>query len=275
MDSENQFVRDAMERGARLFDRAEHLRGVLRLIDSWAEPEEVAAELDKDPVIALGVVRVAGSPLYGGAEVRGVQGAVEFLGFDEVRRTMLTLAVASWPLENECLHRRAVALAHLSDAVARRAGLEHTTMHFFAGLFADSGYALLGTLFLRRLVQRAHLSPVLRAERYLFGCTHAELSGAVAERFGLDHEVVEGVRWHEEPSLCVPASRPVADVVHAASGVLDGAGLPAAHGLPPGAADPACWERLGIARDCAAAHLEDAIGRADAVLRAVRSDVAA
>lgn len=285
----NERMRFIVGRGSPQFVGATQALRIVRMIDDWASPAEIAAEAAREPTLAEGIVQLAASALYGSAEVRSLQAAVEFLGYEEMRRAMLTLAVSAWepPQQDSAafdmqeFRRRAVCLAYMSEAVARHLRLEHATSFFLAGMFADIGYMFLAmhTPYAVRhisLTQRRTPNVTLfQAEYYTVGFTHGELSAVAAEEFGFAPELIEAVRFHEQPSRAPYDSRQVADVVHVASCVLDQIGVRVADCLPAAVAEPGSCERLGLSIEAVQAQVEGVLERSDIVMGTIKSTLAA
>lgn len=295
-ETEHKLRMDALERmrfvvrqGSPQFVGATTAMRVVRLIDAWAATPEIAAEAAKCPELEQGIVRLAQSPLYGSATIKSLATAVEFLGYEELRRAMLTLAITAWTpacpdsaaFDMLAFRRRAVTLAHMSEAVSRHLGLEHPTRFFLAGMFADIGYMFLAyhTPYSVRHIALTHRRTpgvtLEEAEYYSVGFTHAELSAVAAEEFGFENEVVQAIRHHTSPSEATEDSRLVADVVHVSSVALDSVGVLADLGLPPMVADPSSIARLACDLEGVNAQLVGVFDRADQVMGAIKSTIAA
>ena len=278
-----------VHRGSPRFVGAVGAMKVVQLIDSAVAVGTIVQEAEKSAELAEGIVRLARSPLYERAEVKTLEAAVEFLGYDELRRAMLTLAISCWA--EECpvsgaydpfaFRRRAVSHALLADAIAKRLKLAEPTKYFVAGMFSDVGYMFIA-LHIPFVIDHIALTksrtpnvPLRECEERCLGFAHSDLSAVACKEFSLGEDVTEAIRFHHEPSYAPEATKVIADVVHVSSYMLDRIDVLPVKSLPVAPVDASAYSRIGLHPDDVSVLEEQVLQRADEFLSAVRTSIAA
>jgi putative nucleotidyltransferase with HDIG domain len=109
--------------------------------------EQIQAVLEKDPMLAARILRVASSPVYGGQLVESLQTAVMRVGMRtlgdlvwEVALNMRVFRSKAYEAPMEAVRRHSIAVAHVSRAIAKLTPvpLEYA---FLCGLLHDIGAA--------------------------------------------------------------------------------------------------------------------------------------
>jgi len=223
---------------------------------------ELAGLIEKDTVLAGNVLRLVNSALYGlRGTVNSVRHAVAILGLVKLRNVLLGMSISQlwrsvktppgWSTAAFNLHSIAVAL--LSDLLVEVVPAPYPEGAFAGGLLHDIGKLLLAIalprdygLVLRML--EAGECDWLECERRVNGTDHAELSGAVLERWNLPAPIQTAVRFHHAPELACQGQLDLAHVVHAANLLAADLGHSM---LPPGVEPFHCAslavETLGVA----------------------------
>ncbi|MBN2311780.1 MAG: HDOD domain-containing protein [Candidatus Hydrogenedentes bacterium] len=287
-------VRDEARRGSAAFDVFAHLYGAIhdlpvlpstpqRVIamvhDPLSDMEEIAKIVNEDAGLALRVLRIANSALYGGLhEIRETREACARLGMKVVANTM-------WAIMGNSLYRRganrhqewipelwrhAIAVAHCAESVATCVFGGSQGVEFVAGLTHDIGkVVLLDVISQEPTPQVAVLAQSEMATVELLNRFHALAGLHVVQHMGLPHELGPATLFHHRPEA-VPFAEDLpgvhilslADrVVH----VLDGEGPDAC--LSSVAEHPAV-RALGMDNGKLGEILEAAFQRLDAALDA-------
>jgi HD-like signal output (HDOD) protein len=247
----------------------------LRLMDEWAPILSIAGEVSNSKLLADGVVALARSAMYGGAHVRTVTQAIEYLGFVEVRRLALTLGISAWVratkrsalYEPERLRHRMTVLAGTTEGIACSLELPRLYEYYEAGMYADIGFMFLAGHMPSRLTaarvaaMRPDGPPLLYCELEHCGCTHADVSATAAEMHGLPSLSIEAIAHHHSPWLAERAKM-LADLLHVASVETDAALVTPVFGWPRAEHDPEAYDRVGIDQPRARELCEQAIERA-------------
>ncbi len=187
---------------------------------------ELAQVVGRDPALAVKILRMANSPIFGfRSEVRSMPQALGLLGLNCVRALVL-----SFSLVRNSSQEREGPLAEfwkrsvISSVAAKELskGLSATIREeaFLAALLQDIGIMAFSKAFGNRyktLYETAGKSPagLLAAEKAEFGADHAEVGSWLLEKWGLPSRLVTLVRYShdsrflrdEDPELFIIASR--------------------------------------------------------------------
>jgi len=175
--------------------------------------QQVAAQIEKDTVLAGTVLRMVNSAMYGRrGTISSVRHAVALIGLDRLRNTALSLSISQlwsraraarrWPGSRFNLH--GVAAAILADTIAQNAQVAYPEGAFVAGLLHDVGKLVIAVglpMEFEQILDMAEDSgrDIAECEYDVLGFRHAELSGAVLEKWNLPLEVQQAVAHHHEP----------------------------------------------------------------------------
>lgn len=236
-----------------------------RLLASLAHEDvsfaDLAGLIEKDTVLAGNVLRLVNSPLYGlRGTVNSVRHAVSILGLVKLRNVLLGMSVSrlwrnvktppGWSAAQ--FNRHSVAVALLADQFVELVTVPYPEGAFAAGLLHDIGKLLLAIALPRdyglvlRMLERG-VCDWLECERRISGADHAELSGAVLQRWNLPVPIQVAVRFHHAPELAREGQLDLAHVVHAANLLAADLGhsmLPA--GVEPFHSAALAMETLGV-----------------------------
>jgi len=173
----------------------------------------VASLLEKDPIVAAKVLRVANSCFFSGDQpIASVSRAVMRLGLVAVRNLVLGMAVqravetmvAGTP-HRETMWRHAVAVAAGSQLIAESIGYADPQEAFVAGLLHDVGQVAMVSLNLklfestcRATSRRAAQGRFLDCERICFGMDHAEAGQKLLEHWGLPESLCRVAGEHHQ-----------------------------------------------------------------------------
>jgi HD-like signal output (HDOD) protein len=228
--------------------------------------EQILAVLEKDPMLAARILRVASSPVYGGQVLESLQTAVMRLGIRtladlvwEVALNMRVFRSKAYEAPMEAVRRHSVAVAHVSRAIAKLTSvpLEYA---FLCGLLHDVGAAaalhLLGEGG-SNAGAGALTSDVLAI---VLDKAHAEASRLVARLWGMTADMQLVLAHHHTVSIQGYA-HPTAAVIAIAERVI---GEEAGKG-----AKPLVWDHT---RDVAFMAARDALSLSERSLDAVRKD---
>lgn len=252
-----------------ILDKLPTLPTVLaRLLDtirrSDAGLDEVVATVQEDPVLAVRVLRVANSPVYGGrAPARTIRDALFRLGLLEVREMALALsASAALPIRGsrlgyEHFWRHSLSVARTAETVARRAALPAGAAPgsaFLGGLFHDLGLLIFANhyaMFFDEVVAHARRArlPLAKAEQEVVLTDHGELGAVVVERWGLDDSVASAIRGHHRLDRVPAEHRWRAAVVQVADALCAEVGLGDLSTPLPTLIEDAASQTLGLSAE--------------------------
>ncbi len=197
------------------------LPSVVALVLSATERETVNNdELEKligtDQAILTKLLKVVNSAYFGlPRQISHIGQAITILGLHQVRNLVLSIgvlnALASPSSRIQVYQRKfwqhSFAGAAAARTLARSKNLspEEAESAYIGGMLHDVGRLFLFTLFnlpYQDVIRESNRKgePVLSVEQRVLGTTHAELGGALAERWNFPVPLVAMVRDHESPS---------------------------------------------------------------------------
>lgn len=219
----------ARERFRALFARvAEHcdlpplpavaLRAMAMARDPEVGADELAAIVGTDAAIAARVLRMSRSTVYlRHRPPATLREAVQAVGMNALRTILIAASArAMFPgrdIVAEVLWRHSLAVALAADEIAVLRDWPRGGSAFIAGLLHEIGW-LVFHLSDPDAHERLSGAP-LSAEEETFGVDHQAVGASLAEQWGLDDEVVEGILHHHEHGR-----NPIADVVWIADRIV-------------------------------------------------------
>lgn len=182
---------------------------ILRISDDPnAGIDDLAHEVEQDPVLAARLFKLANSSYYARAtEVTTIAEAVRMLGFATIRN--LTLAASAGKIVNRDfkgyrfagfgLWQHSVAVALASQPLARLVGLpvEMEGELLLAGLLHDTGKLVLDGAIAEAGPEEAQIS--LEIEEAAVGHTHADVGVWIAEKWKLPAHAAAVIAQHHDP----------------------------------------------------------------------------
>jgi len=179
-----------------------------------SSPRKLAEYVQKDPVVATAVLRVANSALYGArSEITDLSFAMVRVGLVQVKNLILALVLRSQMADPKVYgssgadlmsHSLAVALA--ARLIADEVGIDGNEC-FLCGLLHDFGRLAL----IKSIREAEGLSePDLPPETIgLIDRHHTTAGEILAKRWGLPSVVAAAARHHHQPEACTEGARHV------------------------------------------------------------------
>ena len=183
------------------------------LLKEETATERIVQLIETDAVLTARILRAANSPYYGLRwEVNSISRAVVLLGFEEVSRLVLIYQMkqrvfALSPDQRqylELLWRHSVASAAVARMVALFVDFRGDGKEFTAGLLHDMGKIVLVQYFpeqhqvTQRMVRELGMKDT-ESEMQTLAVNHAEIGGALGERWGIPPVFTEVMRYHHDP----------------------------------------------------------------------------
>ena len=177
-----------------------------------------------DPAIALKILRVANSAVYGlPGRVNSLRQAVVVLGFRAVRNLALSVAAADvftsdGDASYHALWTHSLACATVATLLSKVDGISHEQA-FLAGIVHDAGKLILLDAVADKYYDVVANSPPeerIAAERAAFGTDHLELGLRCADEWGLPMDISTAIANHHDP-LNPKLAPSLVDVVHVAN----------------------------------------------------------
>lgn len=238
---------------------------VLKLQEVVSDPnssaKDVAAVVETDPAMAAKLLKLANSAYYrsGGQEITSIQHAVARLGFKEIRKNCLAMAVVNlFRGKPTVIDRRAFWHHSLTVACATRAVAELSAEviidpdeAFIAGLLHEIGALVLDEYFGRLYIlvhQEAKRSKraIHLVEKESLKLNHAEVGAYLLERWNLPERYVQSTRYHHDPSQAPEDDRTLCQLVHLSDFACTRNGIAGPGEEPLATASVRAWNELGL-----------------------------
>lgn len=176
---------------------------------------QLASVIERDSVLSGNVLRLVNSALYGRrGTVSSVRAAVSILGISRLRNFLLGLSVSKLfarvkppqAFDMERFNNHSTAVAILADQLVQKVEASYPEGAFAAGLLHDLGRLMLAMTLPQEHAQIMELRretgrPIEECELELIETTHAELSAAALQRWGLPTPIHKAVLYHHRAEL--------------------------------------------------------------------------
>lgn len=179
--------------------------------------QRVGELVSKDPGMSAKILQLVNSPLfYLTMPATEPAHAVNLLGLETVRALVLSLHIFE-QLDNKLVTRfrlgkvwrHSLVTSAYARLIARlqESPYEVIAETFTAALMHDIGTLVLASSLPKEfgealaVAERDNL-PLWKAERAVFGCSHAEVGGYLLAVWGLPDSIIEAVAFHHQPSAC-------------------------------------------------------------------------
>lgn len=171
--------------------------------DPDSSSESLARVVSTDPALAARVLAMSRSVTYLRRQPpRTLQEAIATVGLRALRRILIAASArAAYRADDQVaqsLWAHSLAAGLAAEELSRVSGGGAAGDAFIAGLLHDIGKLV---LHLSNPAAFATLGVFDEdAERRLFGTTHDEIGGRLAEKWGLEPDIVAGIRGHHDPA---------------------------------------------------------------------------
>ena len=199
-----------------------------------ASIKRIGEIMSSDVGMTAKVLQLVNSAYFGlPRHVASPADAVILLGMETIMALVLSVQVFSqfaqdqikaFSLDQLMVH--SIETGTLAKAIAAEGGLEKTDRDFalLAGLLHDCGKLLLAANFSKDYDSALELRAnegigLTEAEQEIFGCSHAEIGGALLGIWGISDPIVEAVALHHRPNSTPDPSFSPLTAVHVANGL--------------------------------------------------------
>jgi putative nucleotidyltransferase with HDIG domain len=196
------------------------VQSVIKRSNSTAE--DVAAVIERDPVISLRLISVANSPVYRGIqEIRSLREAIPRMGLKETLNIIIAISNKSLYTTDRVQFRilmdkfwvHSLASAYGSKLIAEKLKLEDSEKFFLMGLVHDIGKSLLLKAFTDISELKDLSMDVIQAN---IQQGHLSIGGVLLRRWGFDDIFIKVVTMHEGHELTPETEKEIL-VIHLAN----------------------------------------------------------
>jgi putative nucleotidyltransferase with HDIG domain len=189
----------------------------MEVVDMVDNPKTSASKLGKlistDQALTAKVLKIANSPFYGfPRKISTIDFAIIVLGYDALKEIVISISLVSslqrkgdQVFDAKAFWDHSITSGVLARRLARDLGYRVSGEVFVGGLLHDMGISILHRYFkneYKRIVEilRETDLTALEAEESIFGVTHADIGGWLAERWNLPAHLVEAITNHHAPT---------------------------------------------------------------------------
>ncbi|MCE5269896.1 HDOD domain-containing protein [bacterium] len=259
------------------------LSSVALLLESSLNEEQpdvqrISSIISDDPPVTSMILKLANSVVFGARRTIGtVQEAVVRLGFQEIRKMVMSLALiqflsnrVSGKVDPVKFWQHSISVGVCTEVINELTGVipENGPQAHVVGLLHDIGRWVSAT-YMPEVHQHipgdADNPPrpnyILTLERNRIGLDHTQIGAALLERWGLPLKIVHCVRFHHEPDVSPRQQRKITQLVHLADSICNNARIgDVGEGLGSEIRETT-WSGLGLTADLLPEILEVLIDR--------------
>lgn len=197
--------------------------------DINADPKELVAIIEHDPVLIMRILKLANSPYFRlSQKITSVNHAMVIIGFNTVKNMALSIAAIGFlrlktsegfDMEGFLLHSLSTATIAKLFAKNMRVPARESFDYFLSGLLHDFGkivFAHFEPLDFQKALRMAREKGISlhEAEREIFNIDHAQVGSILGEKWHLPSNLIEAMKSHHNLSC---ARTLLADVVSASN----------------------------------------------------------
>jgi HD-like signal output (HDOD) protein len=188
--------------------------------DDSASVDDLEGLIEKDPALAIRLLRIANSPFYRGTmTVTTLKRAIMRIGFHQLRVMALSISLRdTFPmgkvgaLDYEWFWRRSLYRGLIAKAAAKHLGGHDPEESFFAGLTLGIGFLVFFDLFMKDLAESFppgldDLTELLEWERNRFGVDHRQVGEIALRHWKFPERIVACQRGYGEGEGAEPFVR--------------------------------------------------------------------
>lgn len=185
--------------------------------------------VERDPMIVADLVKIANSPVYGfDRELKNVSQILSLFGMTKARslvmnyslRNLLKGDLEPYGVIPEKFAEVCLKQAHLASCWVRSIAPEQADRIFLAALLQENGKIIianyivgeqLSNLFHSEVKSSSNLAEI---EKFYAKTTSAEVSAAIFGHWGFDHELIEMIRYSDNPEAAPENIQTYSKILH-------------------------------------------------------------
>ncbi len=172
---------------------------------------KVSEIIKKDQAMVVKILKLSNSAMYGKRqEIRNLTNAVTYLGLETLKNIILQISLVRMfdfkenkipDFQPASFWQHSIAAAYFSSLMEKKLRLPHDENFYIGGLLHDIGKVLIYQFYPDKfedivLMQIDEAVPDYEAERKILGVDHAEIGGALAERWKFDKAIINAIEYH-------------------------------------------------------------------------------
>lgn len=196
---------------------------------------EVAAIINKDPVLSCKVLQLVNSAYYGFRYCfKGIEQAVVYLGANTIKNIAVTMSVhqvfdqkrfeKASRFNINVFWYHSLMRATLAKRIAQKISFNNVDEAYLSGLLLDIGKLILISTFpkehesiLAETKNTKNTKNKLWAETQLLGVSHCEIGSWLMEQWKMNSMMADAIRYHHEPVEKIREAFPLVRIVHVAN----------------------------------------------------------
>ncbi|HTP58702.1 MAG TPA: HDOD domain-containing protein, partial [Spirochaetia bacterium] len=212
----------------------ESVVGLLRLTeDPNASVAEISKYISRDPALTAELLKHVNSAYYGlPSRVNGIPQAVKLIGLRSLHHLLYSfgfhLILDRHHPQMKSLWEHSLRTARYGFLLARDQTRKPEILDdvYVTGILHDLGFIVVSSLKpatqekMRRFCMEKNIPPSV-LERFSFGMNHAEIGALIAEKWNFPDQLVEGIRYHNDPLKASLSSHDVVFCVYLANAICD------------------------------------------------------
>ncbi|MGB3224318.1 MAG: HDOD domain-containing protein [Desulforhopalus sp.] len=212
---------------------------LLKLLEACDNDEtpmsEVAAIINKDPVLCCKVLQLVNSAYYGFRYCfKGIESAVVYLGANTIKNIAVTMSVHQVFDQKRFANvnrfninvfwYHSLMRATLAKRIAQKIFYSNIDEAYLSGLLLDIGKLILISTFpkehesiLGETTHKNNSKNKLWAETQLLGVSHCEIGSWLMQKWKMNSMIADAIRYHHEPVEKIREAFPLVRIVYAAN----------------------------------------------------------
>lgn len=196
---------------------------------------EIAAIINKDPVLSCKVLQLVNSAYYGFRYCfKGIEQAVVYLGANTIKNVAVTMSIHHVFDQKrfESVSRFNISVfwyhslmrATLAKRVAQKITFNNIDEAYLSGLLLDIGKLILISTFpkehesiLAETTPNENTKNKLWAETQLLGVSHCEIGSWLVQKWKMNSMMADAIRYHHEPLDKIKEAFPLVRIAHIAN----------------------------------------------------------
>ncbi|MCP4339146.1 MAG: HDOD domain-containing protein [Desulfobulbaceae bacterium] len=213
---------------------------LLKLLEACDNDEtslsEVAALINKDPVLSFKVLQLVNSAYYGFRySFKGIEQAVIYLGSNTIKNIAVTMSVHQVferkrfknikQFNFNVFWYQSLLCASLAKRIAQKIGFTNIDEAYLSGLLHDIGRLILISTFPKEhetiLTKTKDSANTLWAETQLLGVNHCETGSWLIQKWRLSSMMADAVQYHHEPLEKITEAFPLVKIIYVSNLLIE------------------------------------------------------